>query len=225
MQLKLVNIKDETPNVKTFRFEHPDKKKFSFLPGQFVFIYLNLNGETVKRAYSISSPPGLEFIELTIKLTPGGKATSYFFEEAKTEEIFEVSEPMGKFTYDNNKGKNITLIAAGSGIAPMRSIISYCKKNRINTKINLLYCVKTERDIIYKEENFEVNYVVTLTRPSTNWKGNVGRIDKFFIKKNVKDIKKNIFYLCGPLKFIRDMFRILIEIGVDRQNIRRDVWA
>jgi ferredoxin-NADP reductase len=212
-------------------------KRISFLPGQFVFLYVNFENkgkiEGERRAFSIaSSPLNNSFIELTLKRNPNGKVTPYFLDKVKIGDCFEISNPMGKFTYSKNLGENIVLIAGGSGIVPMKSIMRYCTDEKLDTKITLLYSAKRPEDIIYKEElkelektNHNIKIAYTMTQVDrSKWKGYIGRIDKDFILKNVKNITESIYYLCGPLGFIRDIASILKELGVDRRQIKRDVW-
>src|SRR3989344_2853949 len=104
IKARVCRIIQETPDVKSFRFEPVSGEKISFLPGQFVFLYseIDVNGkkERLRRAYSIaSSPVKTNYIDLTLKLTPEGKVTPYFHSHVKEGDIFDISNPMGKFTY------------------------------------------------------------------------------------------------------------------------------
>lgn len=235
IKVKLIGIRKETADVKTYRFEPLDKKKIEFLPGQFIFLFVKIQKQDalieVRRSYSIASSPSDEsFLELTVKKVENGLVSTHFDENVKINDIFEISSPMGKFNYTDDI-KKVALIAAGSGVVPMRSIIRYCTEKKLDTNIDLIYSVKTSHDIIYKKEimelagqNKNLKYFVTATRDDA-WDGHRGRIDENMIKDTIKDIGDTVFYLCGPLEFIRSVASILSSLGVDRANIKRDVWA
>jgi ferredoxin-NADP reductase len=237
LKAKVVNISDETYDVKTFRFVKLDGGKFDFLPGQFVFLYADIpvDGklERVKRAYSIaSSPTDSDYLELTLKLYPHGKMTTHFHSHVKLGDVFELSAPLGKFTYEEENGKKIVLVVGGSGIVPMRSIARYCTEKNLKTDMTLLYSTKVPEDIIYGKElkdlektNPFLKSYITITRNTERWDGRKGRIDEEMIKDSVEDYLGSIYYICGPLEFIRGVAGLLKGMGVDRTKIKRDVWA
>ncbi len=232
-KVQLIDIKKETKNVKSYFLKSLNGQNLDFLPGQFVNLYVKINNERVKRSYSIaSSPLNKKYVELTIKLVPNGKVSPYMHNGVKVGDIFEISQPRGKFFYMDHL-KSIVLIAAGSGIVPFMSMIRYCTEKKLDTKISLLYSSKTEKDIIYQKEleklekiNSNLKIYHTLTRDSwKNKRGHTGRINKDFIYETVQNIFKNTYYICGSFGFVHDMAEILKEIGINRKQIKRDVWT
>ncbi len=224
---EVVEIREETPSVKTFRLML--EVSMDFLPGQFVFLYVTLNNERLKRAYSIASSPydnGL--IELTLKKEQHGKVSTYMDEVVKVGDKLEISKSMGKF-FLTDEMKSVALIAGGSGIVPFRSMLRYCRKKGLNTKISLFYSAKKAQDIIYRQELDDFNsgdtkIIYTLTRDD-NWTGYKGRINAKLISDNIDNLKETKYFLCGPLEFIRSVVEILTTLGVERQNIKREVWS
>jgi glycine betaine catabolism B len=229
-QVEVINIVDETKNVKTFRFKVD--KNFQFLPGQFVFLYVNIEGKEVKRPYSIgSSPKNKENVELTLELVPGGLLTSFFHNFVKIGDKFEISQAQGSFIY-TDEIKEIVLIAGGSGIVPMRSIIKYCIDKNLDTKINLFYSAKTFDDIIYRDDLFElgnksnIKIFLTLTREVTNkWDGLTGRISIDMLLDNLNRFEQLTYYLCGPMNMVRTLAKNLKEKDIKRQQIKRELWG
>ena len=151
--IELVNIKKETHDVKTFRFKILGDPKIEFKPGQFIILHTMINKKLVKRSYSISSSP-LEkrYIEITLKLIEGGEMSDYLHNNVKIGEDFKAEGPMGHFTYKEDMGGNVCLLAGGSGIAPMRSIMLYCTEKKLDTKIVLFYSVERPM-MLYLEMN------------------------------------------------------------------------
>lgn len=220
MKLKLIKIIKETENTKSLRFSRD--KSFNFKSGQFiVFILKDKEGE-FRRAYSIStSPDEKEFFEITIKETPNGRASNIFLKEAKINDEFEALGPYGTFIYNNEDVKNIIHISAGSGIAPIRSIIYYILKNKPEIKQTLLFSNKTEKDIIYKEEfeKLPIENVFTLTRETHNKHRN-GRISKDLLKNYIKD--SALYFICGPPLFVDSMVNELKDLNVKQEQIRTE---
>jgi len=216
-KLQLLEIIDESHKTKTFRFSKPS---FTYKAGQFVFIYI---GED-KRAYSIASSPLDDFFELTLELVNNGKFTSYFHNEAKIGEYFEISEPKGNFAFTDDL-KDVTLIAGGSGIVPMRSIIRYCTKKRLNTKIRLFHSGKSKEDLIFMDElsslgnsNLDLNF--TITQDNVNWQGRKSRFDTDMIIK-----ESTTYFICGSNSFVKNIMDALLDNGVLRQSIKVDLWG
>src|SRR3989338_7885665 len=230
IKVKVSEIRCETGNVKTFKLILAEGE-IVFTPGQFVMLYAKIDGEEVGRAYSIaSSPLDKGSIELTIELTPDGRLTPFFHKKVEVGDEFEISQPKGHFTYTEEMGNEIVLIAGGSGVVPFMSIMKYCTQKKLDTKITLLYSAKTVDRIIYREElnrladeNRNITVLYTITRQTEGWDGRAGRIDRQLLEGNFSP--KKLFYICGPIPFIRDIGATLKELGADRQNIKRDVWG
>lgn len=230
-QIPLALIKDETHDTKTFRFNVPEE--FTFIPGQYVILSTNYIKDGVekeiKRSYSISSSPTEKgYIDLTIKLYPLGEFTPLIFSKKKGD-VFGIVGPLGKFVFDENCTK-AAFLGAGSGITPLRSMMKYCIDKKLPIEITLIYSSKTPDDIIFREE-FEswnnidnVTCVNTITRPEGyEWNGQTGRITPELIKKYI-DTEIAHFYICGPVPFVDSMIKILKDLHIDPERIRKEQW-
>jgi ferredoxin-NADP reductase len=214
-QTEILKIKQETPLVKTFLLKvDPD---FTFLAGQYVFVFYKER----KRPYSIASSPLVKgTIELSVKLIQNGHISKYFHEDVKVGDSVIISEAKGHFVLDDSK--NITMIAGGCGIIPFRSMIKYCIDMKVKRKITLVYSSRTH--FLYKEELNNMGITVLYTDTGEdNLTCHKGRIDKNYILENVKNIKNQTFYICGPHEFTQDIYNILQDIGINR--IKIDVWG
>lgn len=233
---KLIEIIQETPTVKTFKFKSEFGEKMIFKPGQFVQIGYSSDGSKidVQRFYSIGSVPGADTMEFYIEMI-GGKLTSVL-DKAKIGDLYNIGLPNGKnFEYVPGYSKKSLFIAASTGIAPFMSMLRYIEQNHIQEDIVVLYTVRTKADIIRASalEEFNKNGVakiaITLTREGNNseWKGETGHLDKEKIFSLVPDVKERVAYLCGSNKFNSAMTEILISLGVknDKEHIKHDVWG
>jgi glycine betaine catabolism B len=225
MIASILSIREEYPGVKTFVFDY----RPSFRPGQFVMLSAMIGQENVSRAYSISSSPLDPNVELTIELVKGGKMTTHLFELQPGDQI-EIGEPKGSFIYEPDIAV-ANMLTGGTGISAMRSIIRYCTQKGLATSLNLLYSNRTRDRILFREEleslakkNQNLKIVHTLTRESPiGWTGDVGRIDKEKIAKYC-DLKGN-FFLCGSAEMAKELTSSLIDLGINKKDIKRDIWG
>jgi len=229
-KLKLIKIIDEVPETKTFRVEVPDQN-IPFLPGQFFMVRFE-DSTTVHRAYSIaSSPTQKNHIDITMDLV--GEFTKKLW-QAKIGDYLIFKGPYGKFYFDENMNNNLILIGGGLGLTPLMSIIRYCNDKKLQNKIKFIYSVRTPEDIVFNEElkqikdkNNNFNYTVTITRPKSehNWQWRTGRIDSDLLKQNIEDIENSLYYLCGPLEFVKNAITILETLGAKKEQIKTDIWG
>lgn len=239
--LKISELIELCPTAKAVRFEL-NGNPFNFMPGQFVMIQRDLekNGKfkvsgdkpkIQKRAFSMSSSPTeKKFLEVTVKTTEEPFFSNYLINYSEIGEEFNVVGPFGIFYFDENKtNKDIILIGAGSGISPLMSILRYIDNKKLKVNAHIIYSNKTEKEILWREEieklseKENISYEVTLTREE--WDGTKGRINKEMIEKNLKNLNKTDFYLCGPPLFVKDIERILIvELKIPKENIKKEIY-
>ncbi|MDQ7082916.1 MAG: hypothetical protein Q9N34_08220 [Aquificota bacterium] len=122
------------------------------------------------------------------------------------------------------------LIGAGSGVVPLMSILRYIKDKELhNVKATLLVSYTSYEEIIYRKELEElsghsnIKVRITLTRKAPeDWEGLRGRINTDMVLKEVEDIPANLYYLCGPPAFVDDMKKLLLQLGVERKQIKTE---
>jgi ferredoxin-NADP reductase len=233
-QASIMEIITETPSTKTLVFDIRGKN-FDFYPGQYVMLEVPYppTGELLKRAYSIAnSPLQKDRIELTVKKTPNGKASVILTEYVKVGDTFKIKGPYGKFVWLPDMSDRIALISAGSGIVPLMCILRYIVSAKLyHVKATLLYSNTSYEEIIYRKElesmknypNIKVVHTLTRSVPE-GWKGYTGRINPDMILKEIQDIPLNLYYLCGPPKFVDDITAMLLDLGVDKERIKKEKY-
>ena len=186
----------------------------------------------VARRSICSSPTQTGYVEITPKRVDNGTVSVFLNEQATIGLTVEAKGPSGQFVFDETKDKKIVLIAAGSGITPMISILRYIDDRCLPTDATLIYSVRSRNDIIFEKEfvnlklrmnNFR--YVVALSRPDAEWKGPNGRLNRVMIEENVKDMASSTFFLCGPKPFMESAREILLSLGVDDSRIKRESFG
>lgn len=234
--LEVASIATETPNVKTFRLVDPSRTPFSFtfLPGQFLNLAVQIDRKRVWRSYTIaSSPTERDWLELTIKREEHGLLSRYLHDELRVGSRFEVTVPVGSFTFTGAEADSIVLVSAGVGITPMMSVVRYLTTRGWKGDIFLLSCSRTPSDIIFRKEiealaerHPNLHVVFTVSRPEgTDWKGVSGRLTKELIERSVPDIRRRRVHICGPVVMMEDTKAILLELGVSPELIRIENFA
>src|SRR3984957_1248575 len=225
--LLLVETERRTHDTRTLRFQIPSEKRFCAKPGQFLTFQWMVDGQRVPRSYTISSSPIHEnYVEITPKRTENGCVSVYLNEQAKPGLVVEASGPYGQFYFDETLHKSIVLIAAGSGITPMISMLSYIDDLKLANLVTLLYCVRTRADIIFQDELVRLGrsfphstYEVCLSRPDPNWKGHSGRLTEEIVSQHITDLDSPTFFLCGPKGFMDSAHKILSTLGINEGRV------
>jgi hypothetical protein len=126
MNLLLAQIEQQTHDTKTLRFQIPKERQLRAKPGQFLTFQWTIDGQRVMRSYTISSSPvHVNYVEITPKCMENGCVSVFLNERAKPGQTVEARGPYGQFYFDETVHKSIVLIAAGSGITPMISMLRY----------------------------------------------------------------------------------------------------
>ena len=201
-------------------------QSFPFRPGQAVALTINAPEHDIlnqKRYYSLSSSPlTTTHLELLIKDNATSGVGHYLYNTLKKGQTLEISGPYGNMVLPEKIPASITLIAGGSGIAPLMSILRYLTTTNSSTKISVLYSTKTLKETAYRDElqtlasQAKITYISTLTEES--WGGTTGRILRPFLEQHLPT-KEGIFFICGPKDMIKDTSQALKDIGVQEQSI------
>jgi ferredoxin-NADP reductase/mono/diheme cytochrome c family protein len=231
--LQLVRIERQTHDCVSLRFRLPAGAKLKAKPGQFMTFSWLLAGKKVIRSYTISSSPTQSgYIEITPKRMKDGFVSAFLNDHAAIGLTVEAIGPAGQFYFDEQTQKKVVLLAAGSGITPMISILRFFDDRCLDTEVTLIYTARTHRDIIFETEieRFKkslpgFNCFIILTRPAPGWEGLTGHIRRDFLADIVKIQKEATFFLCGPEPFMNDTTSALKELGVDPKQIRQEMFA
>ena len=219
----ITDIRQETPDVKTFRVEAPEGGKlFEHMPGQCAMICVPGVSEGM---FSITSSPTVkEYQEFSIKKC--GKLTDYLHSLNVGDEI-TVRGPYGNhFPVETElKGQNLLFIAGGIGLAPLRSVINYVRDNRENYgKINIVYGSRSKDDLVdYPEITNEwckeagINVHLTIDRPQEGWDGHVGFVPNYVTELGFDPQGKVL--VCGPPIMIKFVLQGLDKLGFDRTQV------
>jgi len=232
------NITRETAHAVSVVFDIPESliSNFTFKSGQYITLKTEINGQEVRRAYSICSSPNSDEVKVAIKAVENGTFSVYATEKLKEGDSIEIQEPEGKFILEPQSGKNYIAFAAGSGITPVLSMIKTVLENTSDASMTLVYGNKSEADTIFKAEletlhqkfsgRFNLHYVFS----QQNVDGSLfGRIDEgftnYFVKNIYKDISFSSAYLCGPEEMIKTVSSTLQDSGLEESQILFELFT
>jgi len=239
-KLIVKDIRKETNDCVSISFDIPAELKndFVFKQGQNITIKSIINGEEIRRSYSICSSPLQSELRIAVKKADDGAFSSFANQQLKQGDMLDVLPPTGTFFTEVNvtHKKNYVFFAAGSGITPVISLIKTILLTEPESNVTLVYGNKNVSSIIFKEELealkdkhlqcFRIYYV--LTRERTEAEINYGRIDaekcsQFSRLIDFKFIDE--FFICGPEGMIFTVKEFLENKGVESNKIHFELFT
>ena len=201
--------------------------------GQHVDVRLTAaDGYQAQRSYSISSAPAANELELLVDYVPDGEVSPYLTGEARVGDRFEVRGPIGGyFIWTAAYGGPLLLVAGGSGIAPLASILAYRAAAARGLATRVLYSVRTAADIIFQERleawkhddpSLMVSLTLTRSAPS-DWSGHRGRIDAAMLREVAfAAAEAPLAYVCGPTAMVEQVADALVSVGYPAGRVRTE---
>lgn len=231
LQLRIVQIRQETTNSKTFFVEEINRKKIDYKAGQFLTLIVTLNNKEVRRSYSISSTPGVDQeLFFTIKRIENGELSRHLFDQLQVGDIIVSLPPTGRFTIEKPAGDLLVFITAGSGITPVFSLIKHVLYHFQETKVLLINQNHSEEDSIFRNEllhlrqHFPTTFFLEeiFSQPSDHGKRaqrlNNNLLETILLKWVTTQTVN--FYLCGPAAFMR-MAQFTLKVMKYSQHLIR----
>ncbi|MEE1799021.1 2Fe-2S iron-sulfur cluster-binding protein [Streptomyces sp. JV176] len=227
--VRIREIRQETPTVRTLVLEDAagEAERFDFHPGQFFTLVTDVEGQPVRRAYSASSVPGATRLELTVKHVEGGRFSTHAHRGLRPGDRLAVRGPSGTFHTPAQAPEHLVLIAAGSGITPMMSMI----RTRLSDPaaaggIHLLYSSRSPEDIIFGDELTRMEKDcpdrLTVTHVLTR---RDGRLDTEGVRRWVTGLSLSDsahHYVCGPDALMDTVQVVLRHLGVPDELMHQE---
>ncbi|WP_420571296.1 2Fe-2S iron-sulfur cluster-binding protein [Kordia sp.] len=235
-QLEVRHIHRETPSAVSVEFHVPEalQPSFSFKAGQYITIKTTLNGEEIRRAYSLCTTPKENKLKVAIKEVVDGTFSKYANRDLTEGTVLEVHSPEGNFIYTPSSHQGaIALFAAGSGITPIMSILKTALA--YGNKVALLYGNKSTEETIFHDElialaeqypNFYLKFAYSQARAENALPG---RIDStavnYVVKNQMKDVDFSHYYICGPEAMIHTVSDTLKANNVAEEAIHFELFT
>jgi ring-1,2-phenylacetyl-CoA epoxidase subunit PaaE len=239
--LKVADIYKETEDTSVVTFEVPStlQAQFKFRQGQHLTLKADIDGEDVRRSYSLCSSPNEKRWQVAVKLIPGGKFSTFINEKLKAGDNLEVMSPSGTFGVEvkPQEAKNYLFFAAGSGITPVLSMLKAHLASEPKATCKLFYVNKTAKSIIFKEEleqlrntyfgRLEIYYFLTKERRDIElFNGRFDDEKMQVLTKTFIDIPDtNEVFLCGPEKMVNYVSEYLINAGLPKELVHFELFV
>jgi ring-1,2-phenylacetyl-CoA epoxidase subunit PaaE len=240
LKLIIKEIRRETKDAISILFNVPAELKanYTFIAGQYVNIRLTLDGEEIRRAYSICSSPESGELRIAVKAVKKGVFSQFANTKLKAGQALEVGKPEGKFLFEPkaDRQKNYAAFVSGSGITPVLSIIKSVLTSEPKSSFVLVYGNKTPEDVIFSKELHDLQqhhvgrfFIHSVFSQAKVENALFGRIEKstvnFVLNNKHKEMEFDKFYLCGPEQMIELVTAVLKEKNVKESAIKFELFT
>ena len=224
---KVAAVAAETASVRTITLDVPDWP--GHRAGQHLDIRLtDEDGYVAERSYSIASAPG-EPVAITVERLDDGEVSPYLTDELRAGDDLELRGPIGGyFVWEPGDGGPLLLLAGGSGIVPLRSILRHRERTGSTVPVRLLYSSRTLDDVIYRVEfdmaasGVEVGQALTRHQPP-GWAGDVRLVDAALLAEVAWPAAGTpLAYVCGPTNFVEAVSQALVQGGYPPQRVKTE---
>ncbi len=222
-------IRDETPDAKTFVLRPTDGQMVPYRAGQFLTFLFKSKGAELRRSYSLSSAPGVDAdLAVTVKRVENGEISRYLFDRLHVGNGLRALPPSGRFFLNEDPSGDLVLIAAGSGITPVFSILKTALFAQPDRRILLIYASRDARSTIFREaldalaRQHPDRLTVVYQRSAEGQRLNNQRLERL-VDRQVHGHRANSrVYLCGPSDFMRMARITLLFMGFHDEQIRQE---
>ncbi len=228
---EVVDVIDETPRVRSIVLDVPEW--MGHHAGQHVDVRLTAeDGYQAQRSYSIASAPEDQRLALTVEGLPDGEVSSYLVGELRAGDMIELRGPVGGyFVWEADMGGPLLLVAGGSGIVPLMSMLRHRDASGAEVGAKLLYSSRSWEDVIYRDElerlataNGGPEVVHTLTRSQPpGWTGYARRVDGQMLAETAWPASgMPSAFVCGPTPFVESVAAALVLLGYPATSVKTE---
>lgn len=239
-KLAIKTIDRVTDKSVAISFDIPEtlKEQFTFTAGQYITLKTTINGEEIRRDYSICSSANSGNLTVAVKAVENGTFSTYANEKLNVGDVLEVAEPNGRFVFEANKERTRTIaaFAAGSGITPILGIAKTLLEDEPFSNFILVYGNKRFSDAMFAAEilelmktygnRFHVHFIYSQAQEDDAL---FGRIEKstvnLIVKNKYKGVSIESYYLCGPEAMIHTVKDVLLENGIKDKHIYSELFT
>lgn len=237
-EVRVSRVVRETDDAVSMYLEEPSGEELAFTPGQFMTLFVEVGGQTLRRAYSLAGPalPGAPR-HVTVKRIADGRASNHLNDRCEAGTTLRVLGPSGSFTVqpDPSAERHVVLLAGGSGITPVMSIAHTLLAVEPKSRVTLIYGNRGQADIIFRDrleelerehgDRLRVDHV--LSDPPEGWTGARGLLDRETVtarldELGIADDPSLHYFLCGPTPMMEAVHEALQARGVPAGRVHEE---
>ncbi|OLL31273.1 hybrid-cluster NAD(P)-dependent oxidoreductase [Burkholderia sp. SRS-W-2-2016] len=225
-------VTQETHDVKTFEFRVGDGMPVRFEPGQFMTVSAHVQGQSVERCYTISSPPTRPYlVSITVKRVPGGVMSNWLHEHLHPGAQLRAYGPSGTFTSTAAPATKSLYLSAGSGVTPLMSMSRASIDLGLDRDVVFVHSARTPADIVFRKElkrmteqspRFRTFFICEGVGDESDWSGPTGRLSLQQLSNWVPDYAEREVFTCGPAGYMHAVREILREGAHDPSHYHQE---
>ncbi len=228
--LTIASVDRSANGSAVIHFQQPPFGRIHYLPGQYVTLRLERDGQIHFRSYSLCSSPRLDNrLSIGVTQVEGGLISNYLVDQAQPGMELEVMEPRGRFYIDNSVKENrqVVLLGGGSGLTPLFAMLRSTLFNEPNSSVTLLMSQRKEEEMLFRNELHLLQKKFSERFHCQIWlSGMQGRVQPDQVQRFIEDTKgeqqEQVFFLCGP-EGLMDVYReSLSEMGIPPSQIHQE---
>jgi CDP-4-dehydro-6-deoxyglucose reductase len=227
-QATVRQIRPLSHDVVYVRLEVPEAEMLDYRPGQYLKVF---SEDGLARSFSMASVPGAGCVDLHIRRIPGGAFTDGTLSRLRPGDTLKVELPHGAFFYRAKDYRPLLMVATGTGLAPIKSILESLMDDPDCPPVSLYWGMRTQQDLYlhdripaWGERLYDFQYVPVLSRADASWRGRRGHV-QHAVAQDLPDLSEHAVYLCGSPDMIRDARRAFVERGADPAYIYADSFT
>jgi CDP-4-dehydro-6-deoxyglucose reductase len=213
------------PDVIHLRLRLPEETKLMYRPGQYMNVQL---GDRNHRSFSMASKPDDCSVDFHVRRIPGGQFTDQRLAALRAGETLDVEMPNGNFCFHAEDYRPLIMVATGTGLAPIKSILEALMDDGDCPPVSLYWGARTEIDLYLHDEIqtwadrlYEFQYVPVLSRASESWTGRRGYVQDAVLA-DLEDLSEHAIYLCGSPVMIADAKIAFASRGASMEHLYAD---
>lgn len=234
-KLKVAKINRETKDAVSIELlvPPPFRKEFEFKAGQYLTFSIDINGQEVRRSYSLCTSPTDQKMAVAVKKVEGGLMSNFLNDQLQEGALIDAMPPNGNFVFEPNSAnaRTIVLFGGGSGITPVKSILRSALEHEPNTRVVMVYANRDIDSIIFQYELKELNakydqfeLIHSLDNPPADWNGLSG----YLTREKIEEILNGrlgdsqggaTYYICGPTPMMDLVTDSLEAIGIPGNQV------
>ena len=228
MVARIADVKSLSRDVTHLRLMIPAGEPPRFRPGQYVNVILN---DGTKRSFSMASASASTALDFHVRRIPGGLFTDGAISALKPGETLEIEYPLGGFRYHQEDYRSVVMVATGTGLAPLKSMLEALMDDPDCPPVSLYWGARRREDLYLHDEIhawgerlYEFRYVPVLSRASDDWDGRRGYVQDA-VCADFPDLSECSIYLCGSPEMIRSAKHVFIANGASIDHLYADSFT
>jgi phenol hydroxylase P5 protein len=219
---RVARIVQRAPDTRSYFLALPNRKGFKYKPGQFISCQLPVDGETLTRPYSVASNPEDEELEICLNLVPGGRGSAYLFGLTLGDTV-HFTGPWGTFCLEEVPDTPCVFVAEGTGIAPIRPMITRALATAGTHAIALHYAAGGPQQLLYAGE-FEQTAERHARFVFSSVLGGSLRtvIERTYVAADTD--RSRHFFVCGVGSIVTELRDLLRGAGYERRAVHYEKW-